>query len=123
VGDRHGADAGRALAGVGLDLPVSVNIGARQLQQRDFVDRLRALLAAHPGVKPGRLELEVLETSALEDMAQVSQVIEDCAQIGVNVCAGRLWHRLLVADLPQAPARHAAQNRPEFCARHARRPR
>ncbi len=70
--------------GVGLDLPVSVNIGARQLQQRDFVDRLRALLAAHPGVKPGRLQLEVLETSALEDIAQVSQVIEDCAQIGVN---------------------------------------
>jgi diguanylate cyclase (GGDEF)-like protein/PAS domain S-box-containing protein len=70
--------------GVGLDLPVSINIGARQLQQRDFVDRLRALLAAHPGVKPGRLQLEVLETSALEDIAQVSQVIEDCAQIGVN---------------------------------------
>jgi EAL domain-containing protein (putative c-di-GMP-specific phosphodiesterase class I) len=61
-----------------------MNVGARQLQQRDFVDRLRALLAAHPGVKPGRLQLEVLETSALEDIAQVSQVIEDCAQIGVN---------------------------------------
>ena len=68
----------------GLDLPVSVNIGARQLQQREFADRLRALLAAHPKVEPGYLELEVLETSALEDIAQVSQVIEDCAQIGVT---------------------------------------
>ena len=68
----------------GLDLPVSVNIGARQLQQSDFVDRLHALLAAHPQVKPGHLELEVLETSALEDIAQVSQVIEDCARIGVT---------------------------------------
>ena len=68
----------------GLDLPVSVNIGARQLQQRDFAHHLRAMLAAHPQVRPGHLELEVLETSALEDMALVSRVIEDCAQIGVT---------------------------------------
>jgi EAL domain-containing protein (putative c-di-GMP-specific phosphodiesterase class I) len=67
----------------GLDLPVSVNLGARQLQQSDFVARLQAILAKHPQVKPASLELEVLETSALQDMAQVSQVIEDCAKIGV----------------------------------------
>jgi EAL domain-containing protein (putative c-di-GMP-specific phosphodiesterase class I) len=34
--------------------------------------------------QPDRVELEVLETSALADMAQVSQVIEDCAHIGVK---------------------------------------
>jgi diguanylate cyclase (GGDEF)-like protein/PAS domain S-box-containing protein len=68
----------------GLQLPVSVNIGARQLQQGEFVNRLRAMLAAHPAVPHGSLELEVLETSALEDIAQVSQVIEDCAAMGVS---------------------------------------
>jgi diguanylate cyclase (GGDEF)-like protein/PAS domain S-box-containing protein len=68
----------------GLDLPVSVNIGARQLQQSDFVERLKSILAKHPLVNPCSLELEVLETSALADMAQVSQVIEDCAMIGVK---------------------------------------
>ena len=67
----------------GLDMPVSVNIGARQLQQPNFVARLRTLLAAHPGVKPSGLELEVLETSALEDLAQVAQVIEACRDMGV----------------------------------------
>jgi diguanylate cyclase (GGDEF)-like protein/PAS domain S-box-containing protein len=69
---------------LGLDLTVSVNIGARQLQQVDFVTRLRAILAKHPQVNPMRLELEVLETSALADMEQVSQVIEECRQIGVK---------------------------------------
>ncbi len=68
----------------GLDLPVSVNIGARQLQQDDFVLRLQAILARHPEVNPASLELEVLETSALADMEQVSQVIEACHQMGVN---------------------------------------
>jgi EAL domain-containing protein (putative c-di-GMP-specific phosphodiesterase class I) len=67
----------------GLDLPVSVNIGARQLQQGDFVERLQSLLAAHPQLLPSCLELEILETSALKDMAQVSRVIEVCEQIGI----------------------------------------
>ena len=67
----------------GLDIPVSVNIGARHLQQNDFVARLRALLAAHPAIKPGSLEMEVLETSAMEDMARASQIIKDCHEMGV----------------------------------------
>ena len=69
--------------GLGLDLPVSVNICAFQLQRSDFVERLQFILSTHPQVSPTSLELEVLETSALADMAQVSQVIEDCARIGV----------------------------------------
>ncbi len=68
---------------VGLDIPVSVNICARQLQEAHFVERLRGLLAAHPQIKPGCLEMEVLETSALEDLVQVSQVISACREIGV----------------------------------------
>ena len=68
----------------GLDLTVSVNVGARQLQQGDFVAHLRAILTKHPQVSPMRLELEVLETSALADIAQVSLVIEECRQIGVK---------------------------------------
>ncbi|MBZ4210850.1 MAG: EAL domain-containing protein [Rhodoferax sp.] len=68
----------------GLDIPVSVNVGARQLQQADFLDRLRLLLAAHRQLPPSCLELEILETSALEDVAQVSQLIELCAQLGID---------------------------------------
>ena len=67
----------------GLAIPVSVNIGAHQLQQSDFVERLNQILAAHPNVRPADLELEVLETSALEDLVHVSRVIEACRQIGV----------------------------------------
>jgi EAL domain-containing protein (putative c-di-GMP-specific phosphodiesterase class I) len=70
--------------GAGLDLPVSFNIGARQLQHADFMERLLAILAGHKQISPACLELEVLETSALADMAQVSQVIENCAKIGVK---------------------------------------
>ncbi|WP_198295683.1 EAL domain-containing protein [Imhoffiella purpurea] len=70
----------------GLDLPVSVNVGARQLQQADFVQRLRRQLMEHPRIPPGRLELELLETTALEDLSHVSQVIADCDALGIR-CA------------------------------------
>ncbi len=68
----------------GMPLPVSVNIDAMQLEQADFVDRLQQQLAAHPGVAAGDLELEVLETSALEDIAHVSSVILACREMGVG---------------------------------------
>lgn len=68
----------------GLDMQVSVNVGARQLQQADFIERLREIMAAHPEIPPARLELEVLETSALEDIAHVFSVIEGCRTIGVR---------------------------------------
>jgi len=68
----------------GLCIPVSVNVGARQLQQSGFVDRLRGILLCHPTLTSGSLELEVLETSALEDIGQVCEVIEACAQMGVT---------------------------------------
>ena len=67
----------------GLNLQVSVNVGAQQLQQANFVERLRGLMLAHPGVQPGKLTLEMLETSALQDIGYASQVIEDCHEMGV----------------------------------------
>jgi diguanylate cyclase (GGDEF)-like protein/PAS domain S-box-containing protein len=67
-----------------LNIPVSVNISAPQLQRPDFPRRLHDLLASHPSVDPSRLEIEVLESSALPDMAQVSQVIHNCGKLGVS---------------------------------------
>jgi EAL domain-containing protein (putative c-di-GMP-specific phosphodiesterase class I) len=70
---------------IGLNIPVSVNIGAQQLQRTGFVQRLVALLAAHPTIKPSSLELEILETNALHDMTQVSQILDSCRKLGVSL--------------------------------------
>ena len=69
---------------MGLEIPVSVNIGALQLQQSNFAERLEELLTRHPAANPHNLELEILETSALEDITQVSAVINDCKVLGVT---------------------------------------
>lgn len=68
----------------GIDIPLSVNIGAYHIQQEGFVSRLRALLAAHASVDPAKLVLEVLETSALNNLDMVSRILLECEEIGVH---------------------------------------
>jgi diguanylate cyclase (GGDEF)-like protein/PAS domain S-box-containing protein len=69
----------------GLNLPVSVNVSAIELQQPDFAGRLRIRLDGHPQIKPSDLELEVVETSAMQDVVQTSQVLAECREIGVAI--------------------------------------
>jgi EAL domain-containing protein (putative c-di-GMP-specific phosphodiesterase class I) len=68
----------------GVNLPISVNISGYQLQQRNFANRLAVLLAAHPEVNSHYLELEILETSALSDISQVSTTMAACHELGVR---------------------------------------
>ncbi|MDD8059211.1 PAS domain S-box protein [Shewanella metallivivens] len=69
---------------LGLDIPVSVNISAIQLQSKDFATRLAHLLAEFPEVSPRSLELEVLETSEIGDLLQVSETMHTCIELGVT---------------------------------------
>lgn len=68
----------------GIDLKVSVNINGYHLHRPGFVDELQTMLAAHPNAPRGYLELEVLESSALEDIAMVSALINASAALGVE---------------------------------------
>jgi diguanylate cyclase (GGDEF)-like protein/PAS domain S-box-containing protein len=68
----------------GLDLPVSVNISARHLQQKDMTLRLSAALSRHAKIRPQNFELEILETSALDDILHVTRLIEECQRLGVS---------------------------------------
>jgi len=69
---------------MGLTLPISVNINALQLQQKEFASRLEELLAEYPSVEAHFLELEILETSAIEDIVQVSNIMNRCLTLGVK---------------------------------------
>jgi diguanylate cyclase (GGDEF)-like protein/PAS domain S-box-containing protein len=68
----------------GLPLTVNINVAARHLQSDSFVSDVKAVLANHPGVPPYAVELEVLETTALEDIAHVSRVVEAGHRLGVR---------------------------------------
>jgi diguanylate cyclase (GGDEF)-like protein len=64
--------------------PVSVNIAARHFQHKDFMQRLRDILARHPTVSTSLLNIEILESVALGDIDAVCSVIRECQQLGVS---------------------------------------
>jgi diguanylate cyclase (GGDEF)-like protein/hemerythrin-like metal-binding protein/PAS domain S-box-containing protein len=70
----------------GLSTTVSVNIDAMQLHDPDFIGRLQRQLHAQPTVRPDQIELEILETGALENMAHVSALISELQELGIS-CA------------------------------------
>ena len=88
-----------------LELTISVNVGARVLQQHNFADRIRALLAKHRNVKPSNLELEIKGTSALDDLPRLTKVLEECRRLGVSVAIDDFGagHASL-SDIKQLPA-------------------
>ena len=69
---------------MGYTIAVSVNVGARQLQEHGFIDFLKSALHAHPSVDPSLLSLEILETSALEDLTHISLLMKECLLLGVR---------------------------------------
>ncbi|MEZ8825406.1 EAL domain-containing protein [Vibrio amylolyticus] len=68
----------------GVNLPISVNVDAFQLQQKDFVQKLSTALDRHPNVRPSSLQLEILETSALSDITEVLSIMKDCKAMGIS---------------------------------------
>lgn len=68
----------------GLQLSVSINISGRHLQSADFAWKLKRKLLRYPDLPPGCLQIEVLETAALEDIQTVREVIEACRKFGVS---------------------------------------
>ena len=68
----------------GIRVAVSINISGNHLQHPGFSKRLGQLLALYPNVLPGQIELEVLETAALEDIGTTAALFAECRELGVS---------------------------------------
>lgn len=66
----------------GLNINVSVNISATHIQQSDFIAKIQSFISKHPDISPSNLELEILETTSIENMAQVSDVVTTLTEMG-----------------------------------------
>ena len=68
----------------GIHLPVSVNIDAIHLQSPNFVDHLEDAIKRRKELRNGDLQLEILETTALDDVVQVSNIMLACQNLGIG---------------------------------------
>ena len=68
----------------GLDLNISVNVSARQFQQADLVERIVEVMD-ETGVEPAWLEIELTESSVMEDAERAIASLRKLKQHGVRV--------------------------------------
>ena len=80
----HGIEQAARWHANGLSLCVSINIAGAHLMAPSFAKDLAVTLASHPELPPALIELEVLETAALDDMNQVTDIIAGCQRLGVG---------------------------------------
>ncbi len=69
----------------GHDWSISVNIAPKQLQRLDFIENIRGILAQFPDAPTCKLELEILDSSALADMNHVRNIILACQEMGIRI--------------------------------------
>ncbi|MCO7568448.1 EAL domain-containing protein [Pseudomonas chlororaphis] len=67
---------------------VSLNVAARHFQRPDFVERLKVRLERYPQVSPALLELEIVESVAIENIQRVSDCLDACQALGVQFSLG-----------------------------------
>ena len=63
---------------------ISVNLSLRQLKQRDFISRVSAICSKH-GVSPDSLELEITETTLMEDPVRTTRILTELHQMGLRL--------------------------------------
>jgi len=69
----------------GLALELSINVSAYHLQSAEFVSKLTAAAQRRDATDCLRhLQIEVLETAALEDIARIGELIRACRKLGVG---------------------------------------
>jgi diguanylate cyclase (GGDEF)-like protein len=66
------------------DLRISVNVAARQFQQEDFVKMVGDILA-QTSLAPSSLELEITETSIMQNPEQVIMLLTELKELGVSI--------------------------------------
>ncbi|MEX1198584.1 MAG: EAL domain-containing protein [Pseudohongiellaceae bacterium] len=69
----------------GIVLQASINVSGNELRQPGLADRIAARLARYTNLSPSQLELEVVETAAVQDINQVLLTLSQCRDAGLQV--------------------------------------
>ncbi|WP_323751782.1 EAL domain-containing protein [Marinobacter sp.] len=68
----------------GIQTSVSVNINSLQLLAPNFVQQLEEQIQNHPEFDARSLELEILESTAINDIKLAGDVLEKCRRLGIH---------------------------------------
>ena len=66
------------------ELRVAANISARHFRQKDFIERVLSVLS-EAGLQPRSLELELTESSIMENPEEASDILRELRRLGISV--------------------------------------
>jgi len=70
----------------GIEMEISINISSHHLQWQGFFEQLDHVLGRHPKVPANLLQLEILESSVLSDINNISSIINTCRNVlGIRI--------------------------------------
>ncbi len=81
---REGLQILQGWESLGIRIPLSLNVDALQLRDKDFADQLSKMLLDFPSVPASRVELEIVESAALDDVQKVSELIDECHALDIR---------------------------------------
>ena len=71
---------------VGILLEISINISSHQLVSNTFIPYLKSTISKYQSIKLNLLQLEILESSALNDLSLIDSVVSKCKnELGLTV--------------------------------------
>ncbi|MDB1124055.1 ABC transporter substrate binding protein [Vibrio algarum] len=69
---------------IGLRLPVSINVSHAYFRQRNIAKLLESKLSHYPNLPSSSIEIEIVETNALENLTEVADTIRSCNELGIS---------------------------------------
>ncbi len=69
---------------LGFNWRVAINVSPRHLEHPNFMDSLELALMDYPDVPPNMIELEIVESSALEDIDRAVKIMQEIRALGVQ---------------------------------------
>lgn len=69
----------------GHKIQVSVNVSANELRQINLIENINTQLRRFPILDPHQLEIEVVETAAIDDISKVISTLNQCRAHGIQV--------------------------------------
>lgn len=69
---------------LGLNWRMGINVSPRHLEHPNFIDDIQSALSNYPEVPAEMIELEIVESAALEDIEKVIKIMQAVREIGVH---------------------------------------
>lgn len=68
-----------------VDLSISINISPYHLKHNEFSNHIQLALSHYKDVNPRKFELEILETTSIEDFSRINKPLIYCQELGVQI--------------------------------------